>query len=227
MSDPINSNQTGLNQTGSSRKNSNPVTPNPAKFKLALIAAALVLGIIVFFWAKGAYNSMVDLQEEVKTAWSQVENQYQRRADLIPNLVNTVKGYAAHERQTLEGVINARARATGMSIDPSRLNEQSMQVFQDAQGQLDSALSRLLAVAENYPELKASESFRELQVQLEGTENRISVERKRYNESAQKYNTHVRRFPSSLFASIFGFEPAAYFKANPGSSKAPTVNFAN
>lgn len=154
------------------------------KNKTLWIIIAVVL--VLFFWVRGVYNSMVTQDESVKTAWSQVENQYQRRLDLIPNLVNTVKGYASHERATLEGVINARANATKTTIDPTNLNEETMKQFQAAQGELSSALSRLMVVVERYPDLKANQNFMELQAQLEGTENRISVERKRFNEVAQK-----------------------------------------
>ena len=168
---------------------------------------------------------MVTQDESVKTAWSQVENQYQRRLDLIPNLVNTVKGYASHERETLEGVINARANATKTTIDPSNLNEETMKQFQAAQGELSNALSRLMVVVERYPDLKANQNFLELQAQLEGTENRISVERKRFNETAQSYNTNIRSFPTNILAGMFGFQPKAYFAAESGAEKAPTVEF--
>ena len=167
---------------------------------------------------------MVAQDENVKTAWSQVENQYQRRMDLIPNLVNTVKGYAAHEKETLEGVVSARAQATQTTIDPSNLNEESMKKFQAAQGELSSALSRLMVVLERYPDLKANQNFLELQAQLEGTENRISVERKRFNEVAQTYNTYIRSFPSNILAGMFGFQPKAYFTAETGAEKAPRTH---
>jgi LemA protein len=145
--------------------------------------------------------------------------------DLIPNLVNTVKGYASHERETLEGVINARANATKTTIDPSNLNEETMKQFQAAQGELSNALSRLMVVVERYPDLKANQNFLELQAQLEGTENRISVERKRFNETAQSYNTNIRSFPTNILAGMFGFQPKAYFAAESGAEKAPTVEF--
>lgn len=189
---------------------------------LAVIAFLLISG---FSWVKGTYNTMVTQDESVKTAWSQVENQYQRRLDLIPNLVNTVKGYATHERETLEGVISARAEATKTTIDPSNLNEESMKKFQAAQGELSSALSRLMVVLERYPDLKANQNFMELQAQLEGTENRISVERKRFNETAQTYNTYIRSFPSNILANMFGFQSKAYFAADAGAEKAPQVEF--
>lgn len=180
---------------------------------------------ILFFWMKGAYNEMVTQDESVNTAWSQVENQYQRRMDLIPNLVNTVKGYASHEKETLEGVVSARAEATKTTIDPSNLNEESLKRFQAAQGELSSALSRLMVVVERYPELKANQNFSELQAQLEGTENRIAVERKRFNEVAQSYNTYIRKFPNNILSGLFGFQSKAYFSAESGAEKAPVVEF--
>ncbi len=189
---------------------------------LWIIIAIVAIG---FFWVKGVYNKMVTQDEGVKTAWSQVENQYQRRMDLIPNLVNTVKGYASHEKETLEGVVNARAEATKTTIDPSNLTEESLRRFQAAQGELGSALSRLMVVMERYPDLKANQNFQELQAQLEGTENRISVERKRFNEVAQAYNTYIRTFPNNLLSGIFGFQQKAYFSADAGAEKAPTVEF--
>ena len=193
------------------------------KNKTLWIIIAVVL--VLFFWVRGVYNTLVTQDESVKTAWSQVENQYQRRLDLIPNLVNTVKGYASHERETLEGVINARANATKTTIDPSNLNEETMKQFQAAQGELSNALSRLMVVVERYPDLKANQNFLELQAQLEGTENRISVERKRFNETAQSYNTNIRSFPTNILAGMFGFQPKAYFAAESGAEKAPTVEF--
>ena len=189
---------------------------------LAVIVVLLFAG---FSWVKGTYNTMVTEDEGVKTAWSQVENQYQRRMDLIPNLVNTVKGYATHEKDTLEGVVRARAEATKTTIDPSNLTEDSMKKFQAAQGELSSALSRLMVVLERYPDLKANQNFSELQAQLEGTENRISVERKRFNETAQSYNTYIRSFPTNILAGMFGFQPKAYFSAESGAEKAPKVEF--
>ena len=189
------------------------------------LAVIVILLFSVFSWVKGSYNTMVTQDESVKTAWSQVENQYQRRLDLIPNLVNTVKGYAAHEKETLEGVINARAEATKTTIDPSNLNEESLKKFQAAQGELSSALSRLMVMMERYPDLKANQNFSELQAQLEGTENRIAVERKRFNEVAQSYNTYIRSFPNNILAGMFGFFPKAYFTAESGAEKAPKVEF--
>ena len=189
------------------------------------IAIIVVLLFAGYSWVKGTYNTMVTQDEGVKTAWSQVENQYQRRMDLIPNLVNTVKGYATHEKETLEGVVSARAEATKTTIDPSNLNEESMKKFQAAQGELSSALSRLMLVIERYPDLKANQNFSELQAQLEGTENRTSVERKRFNETAQSYNTYIRSFPTNILAGMFGFQPKAYFSAESGAEKAPKVEF--
>ena len=189
------------------------------------IAIIVVLLFAGYSWVKGTYNTMVTQDEGVKTAWSQVENQYQRRMDLIPNLVNTVKGYATHEKETLEGVVSARAEATKTTIDPSNLNEESMKKFQAAQGELSSALSRLMVVLERYPDLKANQNFSELQAQLEGSENRISVERKRFNETAQSYNTYIRSFPTNILAGMFGFQPKAYFSAESGAEKAPKVEF--
>ena len=189
------------------------------------IAIIVVLLFAGYSWVKGTYNTMVTQDEGVKTAWSQVENQYQRRMDLIPNLVNTVKGYATHEKETLEGVVSARAEATKTTIDTSNLNEESMKKFQAAQGELSSALSRLMLVIERYPDLKANQNFSELQAQLEGTENRISVERKRFNETAQSYNTYIRSFPTNILAGMFGFQPKAYFSAESGAEKAPKVEF--
>ena len=171
-------------------------------FKNKVVWIIIAIVAILFFWVKGVYNNMVTQDEGVKTAWSQVENQYQRRMDLIPNLVNTVKGYAAHEKETLEGVVNARAEATKTTIDPSNLTEESLKKFQSAQGELGNALSRLMLVLERYPDLKANQNFMELQAQLEGTENRISVERKRFNEVAQSYNTYIRQFPNNILSGM-------------------------
>ncbi len=171
------------------------------------------------------YNSLVAKEEKVEQAWSQVENVYQRRLDLIPNLVNTVKGYAAHEKETLEGVIEARSKATSVTIDPTNLDANSLQQFEAAQQGLTQALSKLMVVVERYPELKANQNFLELQSQLEGTENRIAVERKRFTETVQDYNTYIRKFPNNLIASMFGFEKKAYFKAQPEAQTAPKVEF--
>ena len=168
---------------------------------------------------------MVVMQENVDGKWAQVENVYQRRADLIPNLVNTVKGYASHEKETLEGVIEARAKATSVNIDASNLTPQTFQAFQQAQDGLSSALSKLMVVVERYPELKANQNFLELQAQLEGTENRIAVERKRFNEATQGYNTYIKVFPKNMIANMFGFEKKPYFKAQEGAEKVPEVQF--
>ncbi len=186
---------------------------------VALVLAALVL------WGVKTYNGMVTEEEGVKTAWSQVENVYQRRADLIPNLVATVKGYAKHESETLEGVIAARAKATQVTVDAENLTDEQIAKFQETQGELSSALGRLMAVAEAYPDLKANENFKDLQAQLEGTENRIATERRAYNETAKEYNTDIRRFPGNIIASIFGFQAKGYFQAEDGADKAPTVQF--
>lgn len=171
------------------------------------------------------YNTMVEKDEAVSTAWSNVENQYQRRADLIPNLVNTVKGYAAHEKETLEEVVAARTKATQVTVDAEDLTPEKLKAYQEAQGEVGSALGRLLAITENYPDLKANENFKELQAQLEGTENRISVERRNFNEAAKDYNTYIRKFPNNIVSGIFGFEKRPYFEAESGSEKAPVVEF--
>lgn len=187
----------------------------------------VVLGIlaIIALWVANAYNSFVAAEEEVESAWSQVENQYQRRADLVPNLVATVKGYAAHEQETLEGVVEARAKATQITIDPANATPEQLAAYQSAQGELSQALGRLLALAENYPDLKANENFRDLQQQLEGTENRIAIARQLFNESARKYNTKIRRFPNNIIAGICGFEKKPYFEAEEEAAKAPKVEF--
>ncbi|MDR1738327.1 MAG: LemA family protein [Candidatus Symbiothrix sp.] len=184
-----------------------------------------LIAIILYVAFKGTYNKMVEKDEAVTAAWAQVENVYQRRADLIPNLVNTVKGYAAHEQETLQSVVEARAKATSVTIDPSNLNATSIAQFQAAQDGLSSALSRLLVSVEQYPDLKANQNFLDLQAQLEGTENRIAVERQKFNETAREYNTYIRRFPQNIFASLFNFEKKAYFEAQSGAEKAPEVHF--
>jgi len=183
-----------------------------------------VIVVLVLFLVSG-YNKMVRLDEAVKSQWAQVENVYQRRADLIPNLVNTVKGYADFEKSTLTQVIEARAKATSVQINADKLDPQSLQKFQAAQDQLSSALARLMVVVERYPDLKANQNFLELQAQLEGTENRIAVERRKFNEETRKYNTYIKRFPQTLYARIFGFEEKGYFKAVQGAEKAPEVKF--
>jgi LemA protein len=171
------------------------------------------------------YNSLVKLDEQVQSQWAQVQNVYQRRADLVPNLVNTVKGAANFEKETLTRVVEARAKATSINVDPTKLTPENIQRFQSAQGELSQALGRLLSVVENYPQLKANQNFLELQAQLEGTENRITVERQKFNEITQEYNSKVRSFPNNLTASMFGFEKKGYFQAEAGSQKAPTVQF--
>lgn len=172
-----------------------------------------------------SYNKFVNLEEQIDAQWAQVENVYQRRADLIPNLVATVKGYAAHERETLEAVIEARSKATSVNVNAENLNEQSMQQFQDAQAGLSSALSRLMVVVEKYPDLKANQNFMELQAQLEGTENRIANERRKYIELVGEYNAAIRRFPNNMVAGMFGFDKKPNFSAEAGAEKAPKVEF--
>lgn len=171
------------------------------------------------------YNSMVQLDEQVQSQWAQVQNVYQRRADLIPNLVNTVKGAANFEKETLTQVVEARAKATSVNVDPDKLTPENIEKFQAAQGQLSSAIGRLLMVTENYPELKANANFQELQAQLEGTENRITVERQKFNEVTQQYNSKIRTFPNNITSGMFGFEKKGYFQAEAGSDKAPKVEF--
>ena len=187
-----------------------------------IIIAVAVLAVV---WGITGYNGLVSMDEGVQTKWADVETQYQRRADLIPNLVNTVKGYAVHESETLQAVVEARAKATSMNIDPTNMSAEQIANFQKAQDGVSSALSRLLVTVEKYPDLKANENFRELQAQLEGTENRISVARRDYNEAARKYNTTLRSFPKNILAGMFGFEKKAYFEAQEGSEQAPTVQF--
>lgn len=194
------------------------------KGKLLWIVA-IVVALGLFGWCKNTYNGMVSADEGVQSAWSQVENVYQRRADLIPNLVATVKGYAEHESGTLEAVVAARAKATQTTVDPSQLTAENIAKFQAAQGELGSALGRLLVTVERYPDLKANQNFLELQAQLEGTENRISTERMKFNETAKSYNTLIRSFPQNIMASIFSFTPKGYFNAAEGSENAPKVEF--
>ena len=188
-----------------------------------IVIAVVALGI--FSWVKSTYNGMVDGEEKVKSAWSQVENVYQRRADLIPNLVATVKGYAEHESGTLESVISARARATQITVDPDKLTGDAIAQFQSAQGELGNALGRLLMSVEAYPELKANENFKELQAQLEGTENRIAVERRNFNDATRSYNTYLRKFPRNILSNIYGFDTKPYFEAEEGTHNAPKVEF--
>ena len=188
-----------------------------------LIGGGIVLVLVM--WCVSTYNGIVELAEPVTTAWANVQSQYQRRADLIPNLVNTVKGYAKHEQATLEGVISARARATQITVDPNNLTPEKLQEFQAAQGELSQALGRLMVVQEQYPDLKANEQFKDLQAQLEGTENRINKARDTFNATVEKYNLKVRRFPGNILASMFGFETKAKFEAEAGAQNAPTVSF--
>ncbi len=197
------------------------------KLSKSIITLLVIAGVVLvaFIWVKNSYNKMVLQEEQVTTAWSQVENVYQRRADLIPNLVSTVKGYAAHESETLEAVVNARAKATQTNIDPTNMTAANMEQFQNAQGELSQALSRLMVVVERYPDLKANQNFMELQAQLEGTENRITVERQKFNETARLYNTTIRQFPKNMLAGMFGFERKEYFEANEGAETAPVVEF--
>jgi LemA protein len=185
--------------------------------------ALVILGFVM--WGTKAYNGMVKMQESVTSQWGNVETAYQRRSDLIPNFVNTVKGAANFEQSTLTQVIDARAKATSVNIDPTKMTPENLQQFQQAQGQLSSALSRLMVVVEQYPQLKATQNFRDLQVELEGTENRISVERRKFNEVAREYNTYIRRFPQNMLAGMFGFQSKPYFEATPGAEKAPEVKF--
>ena len=192
--------------------------------KKGTIITLAVVAIIVI-WAISGYNGLVSMDENVSGQWSNVETQYQRRADLIPNLVNTVKGYAAHEKETLEGVIAARSQATQIKVDPNELTPEKLAEYQKAQGQLATALGKLLAITENYPDLKANQNFLELQAQLEGTENRINVARKNFNDAAKAYNTAIRRFPKNILAGLFGFDKRAYFEAAEGAEQAPTVEF--
>jgi LemA protein len=185
--------------------------------------ALVVLGVVL--WGTKVYNGMVTMNEGVTSQWGNVETQYQRRSDLIPNFVNTVKGAANFEQSTLTQVIEARAKATSINIDPTKMTAENMQQFQQAQGQVSSALGRLMVVMEQYPELKATQNFRDLQVELEGTENRISVERRKFNEVAQAYNTYIKRFPQNFLAGMFGFQSKPYFEATEGAEKAPEVKF--
>ena len=190
---------------------------------VGVILALVVLGVIS--WGTKIYNQMVTLQEGVTSQWGNVETQYQRRADLIPNFVNTVKGAANFEQETLTKVIEARAKATQVTIDPTKMTAENMKQFQAAQGELSSALSRLMVVVEQYPELKATQNYRDLQVELEGTENRISVARRNFNESARVMNTYIKRFPQNIIAGMFGFTARPYFESMEGAEKAPEVKF--
>jgi len=195
--------------------------------KKGTIVGLSVLGffVIVFLWGMGQYNGMVTADEAVTKTWANVESQYQRRSDLIPNLVSTVKGYAAHEQNTLNAVVEARAKATQTTIDPTNMTAESLAKYQAAQSQVGSSLNRLLVTVEQYPNLKANQNFLELQAQLEGTENRISVERQRFNEAAQGFNVLIRKFPKNMIAGMFGFDKKVYFEAEEGAAKAPEVKF--
>ena len=192
--------------------------------KKSTIITLVVIGLVAI-WGISGYNSLVSSDEEAQTKWADVETQYQRRADLIHNLVNTVKGYAAHESETLQAVVEERAKATSVSIDPSNMSAEQIANFQKAQDGVSSALSKLLVTVEKYPDLKANENFKELQAQLEGTENRISVARRDYNDASRQYNTSLRSFPKNILASLFGFEKRAYFEAQTGTEQAPSVQF--
>jgi LemA protein len=193
--------------------------------KMKRMKFVLISAVVAVLFSSCGYNKMVEMDEQVTSQWAQVENVYQRRADLIPNLVNTVKGYAAHERETLEGVIEARSKATSVNIDPKNLTPESIQQFNQAQEGLSSALSRLMVVVERYPDLKANQNFMDLQAQLEGTENRITVERQKFNQTTQTYNAYIRKFPQVIYAGWFGFEKKTYFEAQQGAEKAPEVQF--
>ncbi len=193
---------------------------------LIALVVLVVLGIVIVGWGISINNQLVRLEQEVNTAWAQVQNVYQRRADLIPNLVETVKGFAAQERTVLEEVTRARASASGVQLTPQALNDpKALERFQAAQNQLSGALSRLLVTVERYPELKSNQNFLSLQTQLEGTENRIAVERRRFNEAVRDYNTRLRLFPGSLIAGMMGFQPKAFFEAAPGAAEPPKVKF--
>ena len=192
-----------------------------SKSTIGIIAAV----VIVALWASSAYNSMVGEQEKATTAFANVQSAYQRRADLIPNLVEVVKGYASHEKETLEGVVNARAKATQVTIDPSNMTPEKLKEYQQTQGELGAALGKLIAIQENYPDLKANENFRDLQVQLEGTENRINEARNTFNGVVQNYNTYIRKFPKNIIAGFFGFNTMDKFQADAGAEKAPQVKF--
>lgn len=193
------------------------------KSSIYLIIVAVV--VLCGFYGCNTYNGLVSQDENVSRAWADVEAQYQRRADLIPNLVNTVKGYAAHESETLQAVVEARTKATQVTVDPTNLTPEKLAEYQAAQGEVSQALGRLLAITENYPDLKANQQFSELQAQLEGTENRIAESRRLFNEAAQKYNVSVRSFPANLFANMLGFSTKGNFKAEAGAEKAPEVQF--
>jgi LemA protein len=193
--------------------------------RIGAIVIVLVVLLLIVSWAVGIYNKIIPMNEKVSTEWSNVETQYQRRADLIPNFVNTVKGAAEFEQETLTRVIEARARATQMTIDPSKITSEQLQQFQAAQSEVSSALQRLMVVVERYPDIKATQNFRDLQVELEGTENRIAVARNNFNDAARTYNTFIKQFPNNLIASLSKFDARPYFEAQEGTETAPTVQF--
>ena len=197
---------------------------NFIKKNLGLVITLAIVAVVLI-WGVSGYNGLVSMDEGVQNKWADVETQYQRRADLIPNLVNTVKGYAAHEKETLEGVVKARSEATSVKIDAKNMTAEQMAQYQKAQNGVSSALSKLLLVVEKYPDLKANQNFLELQSQLEGTENRITVARRDFNGAAKEYNTAIRKFPKNILAGMFGFEKKAYFEAQEGAEKAPEVQF--
>ena len=197
---------------------------NFIKKYLTLITTLAVIAIVLL-WGVWGYNGLVNDSENVDNNWANVETQYQRRADLIPNLVNTVKGYATHEKETLEGVMKARSEATQTKVDPTNLTPQKLAEYQKAQAGISQALGRLIVIQERYPDLKANQNFQELQAQLEGTENRINVARKDFNDAAKKYNVSIRSFPKNILAKMFGFEKKVYFEAQSGAEKAPEVKF--
>lgn len=213
-----------VSDTCNQHKTKTVTIKNKKIMKKSTIIILVVLAIILL-WGVTAYNNLVSMEENVNRQWSNVETQYQRRADLIPNLVSTVKGYAAHESSTLESVIEARSKATSITVSGSDLTPEKMAEYQKAQGAVTSALGKLLAVAENYPDLKANQNFLELQAQLEGTDNRISVARTNYNGAAKEFNTSIRRFPNNILAGICGFEKCTYYEAAEGAEQAPRVEF--
>ena len=194
------------------------------KKQLGWIIPVVIL-VVIIMWAISGYNGMVSMDESVQGKWADVETQYQRRADLIPNLVSTVKGYAAHESETLESVVKARSEASSVKVDPENITPEKLAEYQKAQSGVSSALGRLMVIVEKYPDLKANQNFLELQSQLEGTENRINVARRDFNEAAKQYNTSIRRFPKNIIAGMFGFEKKAYFEAEKGAEQAPKVEF--
>jgi LemA protein len=193
--------------------------------KVIIILALLIVGFMLYNVFVGSFNNMVTKNEAVNVAWQNVESDYQRRLDLIPNLVNTVKGYADFEQETLTGVIEARSKATKVTIEPNNITPESLKNFQAVQGELSSALSRLLVTVERYPDLKANQNFLELQTELAGTENRIKVARNKFNQSVQDYNTYIKTFPRNMISGMFGFHPRTYFEADEAASKAPEVKF--